>query len=129
MPFIELLDRPLSELPAWQPAVKGTVEMITMASRSNVGMDALGRFALRYDETANCIYADVEGQRLTLVWPFGYSATEADGVVTVFDPRGGPVASAGEVVELGGGFVGAESLTGTAGDNRCGASSFWIVHR
>jgi hypothetical protein len=135
VPFIELLDRPLSDLPAWYPAVAGTVDLLTSAARSQGGMDALVTLTLQYDAGANCLYADVDGLRYALVWPFGYSATKSDGVVTIFDPRGDEVAVTGEQIELGGGD---DAGAGDGGDggwidrttegSTCSASSFWIVN-
>jgi hypothetical protein len=127
VPFIELLDRPLSELPQWQYAVPGTVDLITMASRTSGGMDALGTFTMQYDSSANCLYAELDGQRSTFVWPFGYSGTNSDGVVTVFDARGEPAATTGEEIQLGGGGGDAIVVLVT-GDDRCGATNFWFVN-
>lgn len=127
VPFIELIDRPLSELPQWQYAVPGTVDLITMASRMSGEMDALGTFTMWYDASANCLYAEVDGQRSTFVWPFGYSGTSSDGVVTVFDARGEPAARTGEEIQLGGGGGDAIMVLVT-GDDRCSATSFWFVN-
>jgi hypothetical protein len=128
VPFIELLDRPLSELPAWLSTVEGTVDMLTAASRFRGGMDALGTFTMNYDSAADCLYAEFDDQRSTFVWPFGYSATESNGIVTVFDARGAPVATSGEQIQLGGGDAGGTNLIGVAGDNRCDAAKFWVVN-
>jgi hypothetical protein len=131
VPFIELLDQPLAALPPWQSVVVGTVDLITAAARSSAGMDALGTFTIRYDMDGNCVYWESDGRRGTLAWPFGYSATEANGTATVFDAGGNEVAVTGELLELGGGggaigpsFPG----PGFVGDNLCGATELWVVN-
>lgn len=135
VPFVELLDRPLAELPPWHPAVEGNVDLLTYMARVSGGMAALGRFTLQYDEADNCVFAEVEGQRYTVVWPFGYSATESDGVATVFDPRGEQVAVTGAQIELGGGNDSGVGDGGVGGwidratrGSTCTATSFWIVN-
>ncbi len=128
VPFIRLLDRPLSELPAWQSAVDGTVDLITAAGRYRGGMAALGTFTIQYDSTANCLYAEFDVKRSSFVWPFGYSATESEGVVTVFDPLGASVATSGVQVQLGGGDAGSTKVIGVTGDNTCGAATLWVVN-
>ena len=133
--FIEVLDKRLAELPAWQPAVKGDVDLLTYAARISGGMAALGRFTLQYDAAANCVFAEVEGQRYALVWPFGYSASQSEGVVTVFDPRGDQVAVTGEQIEVGGGNDSGVGDGGQGGwidratsGSTCDATGFWIVN-
>jgi hypothetical protein len=126
---------PLADLPAWHPAVEGTVDLLTYAARVDGGMAALIRLTLQYNAAGNCLYADVDGQRYAVVWPFGYSATESDGSVTVFDPRGDQVAVTGEPIELGGGNdsgvgdggAGGWVDRGTTGSS-CDAKAFWIVN-
>jgi hypothetical protein len=128
VPFIELLDRPLSALPAWQSPVPGTVDLLTESGRFRGGLAALGTFMMQYDSTANCLYAEFEDQRGTFIWPFGYSATETAGVVTVFDVRGSPVATTGVQAELGGGGGDAIMPGVATGNNRCEATMFWFVN-
>jgi hypothetical protein len=131
VPYVELLDQPVDALPGWQPAVTGTVDLITAASRSTAGMDALGSFTIQYDADGNCLYWEQDGRRGTLAWPFGFSATEADGVATVFDASGAEVVTTGEAVELGGGGGSLETwVPGTTfvGDNLCGATELWVVN-
>lgn len=127
--FIELIDRPLADLPPWSSPVAGTVDLITSSSRTSGGMDALGTFVVQYDAASNCIYWQSGEQRGTFVWPFGYTAAEFDGTVTVFDGAGERVVAVGEQVEFGGGFVGNGALTGVTGDNRCGADDVFVVNR
>jgi hypothetical protein len=117
----------MSELPQWKYAVPGTLDLITIASRASGGMDALGNFTMQYDSSDNCLYAELDGQRTTFVWPFGYSGSSSDGVVTVFDARGEPVARTGEEIQLGGGGGDAIVVLVT-GDDRCSATSFWFVN-
>jgi hypothetical protein len=135
VPFIELLDRPLAELPPWHRAVEGNVDLLTYAARVGGGMAALATFTLQYDTTGNCLFTDAEGRRYAVVWPFGYSATQAEGVVTVFDTRGDRVAVTGEQIQLGGG---GDSGVGDGGEggwidratygSSCAATAFWIVN-
>ncbi|CAN0459249.1 unnamed protein product, partial [Phaeothamnion confervicola] len=127
-PFIELIDRPLSDLPAWRSALPGTIDLITASSRSNGGMTALGTFTLQYDAEANCLFYDEESGRATIVWPFGFTASLVDGVATVFAPNGGVVATAGVEVQMGGGWVGDAPLTDVLGDNRCGATNVFVAN-
>ncbi len=123
--FVETLDVPLSGLPAPVPTVAGDVDILTDRIRLSGGMDALGTFELRYDPDLNCVYftgtEDGDGGRTVPVWPFGFSATRSP--MTVYDFDAVPVAAEGDTLELGGGFVGAQSVDG----NPCGAESAWIV--
>lgn len=127
--FIELVDRPLADLPPWSSPIAGTVDLMTMSSRTSGGMAALGTFVVQYDAAANCIYWQSADQRGTFVWPFGYTAADFDGTVTVFDGAGERVVAVGEQVEFGGGFVGTGPLTGVTGNNRCGADDVFVVNR
>ncbi len=126
--FIELIDRPLSDLPAFQPTVTGTIDLITSSSRSDGGMEALGTFTLQYDAEANCLFYDEELGRTTIVWPFGFTASLIDGVAAVFAPNGDVVATAGVAVQMGGGWVGDAPLTNVLGDNRCGATNVFVAN-
>jgi len=126
VPFVELLDRPLAQLPPRGGPIAGTVDLLTASSRSSGGMAALVRFTLRYDAVDNCLFFDA-ANRTTIVWPYGYVATEVDGVVTVFDGNGEPVARVGDELELGGGEVPVGSMVQIDGDNLCGATEMWVV--
>jgi hypothetical protein len=79
------------------------------------------------DADAGAAVGQIGPFRRPRIWPFGYSATEVDDVVTVFDAGGSPVATSGVPVQLGGG--GGDAIVGgvATGDNRCGATMFWFV--
>lgn len=127
LPFIEMLDAPLGELPEPVPVVEGDVDLMTSEIRAAAGMDALGTFEVRYDADVNCVYltgaAGDTGYRLAPVWPFGYSATSAP--LTVYDYDGNVVVTESETIELGGGAVDAAFVDGDV----CGADEAWVVNR
>ncbi|HEX5672090.1 MAG TPA: hypothetical protein VFY46_05145, partial [Acidimicrobiia bacterium] len=124
-PYLEMVSGTLSDLPPAIPAVPGNVDILTNRLRYGGGMDALGQFRLGYDSDLNCIYLDgseIGEGRTVPVWPFGYSAINDP--VEVYDYDGELIATQGSMLELGGGFVGAEFVEG----DTCGAVSAWIVN-
>jgi len=127
VPFIELVDRPLAQLPVYQSAVIGNVDVLTAGARGAGGMAALWTGTLHYDVSGNCLYAGEDGERTTIEWPFGYTAVAKDGVVTVHDAGGAQVAATDQTLELGGGGVAAADLWNVVGDNYCGATTVWVV--
>jgi hypothetical protein len=124
-PFIELTNATLADLPEPLTVTEGDLHILTNDIRLGGGMDALGTFTLAYDQDMGCVYFTSPGatERVVPVWPFGYAATSDP--VTIYDYDGAPVASEGDLLELGGGNVGAGF---TVGDD-CGATSAWIVNR
>ncbi len=128
VPFVALLDRPVADLPTWQPPTAGDVAILTSKSRSTAGMSALGSFALQYDREGNCLYGTGPGAgRTALVWPFGFTAQREGEVVVVRNAAGRIVARTGEQVNLGGGG-GEVGRSGIANDpGVCGAQEVWIV--
>jgi hypothetical protein len=121
--FIELLEGSLGELP--DPPSLGDIPLVTQSRRwSYGGMQALGRFRVRLDEAARCVYLETErGERVMPIWPLGYAAhagpfrvVDFDGVVVVQGP---------EAHSFGGGLVPFANFE-QGPPNRCGASSAWI---
>jgi hypothetical protein len=122
--YIELIDRSLADLPDPVPVVEGNIDILTSSFRMAGGMDALGRFVVRYDSDSNCLFFEEEGGGRTVpVWPFGYTARNDP--VAVYDYDGRFVVGEGETLEVGGGFVEAGFVEG----NACGATGAWIVNR
>lgn len=129
VPFLDLLDRPLSSLPAGRALGEGDVQIVTADSRSTVGMAALGTFTLGYDATQNCVFAmRFDDRRVVLIWPYAYTARRVGEVAVVFDPRGEEVARTGSSISLAGGG-GEFTAPGVVVEDarRCGATEFWIV--
>jgi hypothetical protein len=60
-------------------------------------------------------------QRMPVVWPAEYSAAVVDGVATLFDADGNPVATEGDRIRMGGGFSAGVS------DHRCAAGEVAYV--
>ena len=123
--YLEVINGTLADLPPPIPTVPGNVDLLTNPLRFAGGMLALGQFQVGYDAALNCIYFDgsesgPEG-RTVPVWPFGYSAINDP--VEIYDADGQLVATQGQMLELGGGFVDAGLVDG----NTCGAASAWIV--
>ena len=120
--FIELTDASLSEMPL--PASGGALPLATGTARSESAMmQALGRFELRVDERARCVYlADHDQQRLMPILPFGYRVE--DDPLRLVDFDGNVVATGGKMVDWGGGNTGAPS--GSFAKYACGADRTWV---
>ena len=130
--FIELLDRPLDDLPPYRGVRNGTVDVLTDTNRPTEFMAALFEGFLRYDPDLNCLYLDDgggAGDRMAVIWPLGtVAAPDGSGRVTVYTANGGLVASDGDRIALGGGTVDVERLIergSVIGTNTCGASEAW----
>jgi hypothetical protein len=119
--FIELAADPLEDLPS--PPTRGDVPLITSPLRSSyVHMHALGRFDVRLDEAARCVYLQKTqpNERLLPLWPFGYAAYTGPLRIVDFDDV--EVARTGEAVAFGGGYL---PLPAALRDRACGAESAW----
>jgi hypothetical protein len=116
--YMTLRDATLAQLPA-APS-PGDVALETADTRSGAGMDALGRFTVRFDAGERCVYGEFGGERVGLIWPFGYYAT-AD-PLQVFDQDGQLVAREGDTLTSGGGHAPRE------GAAVCGASDVWVMN-
>jgi hypothetical protein len=116
--FMALSDATLAQLPAPPPA--GDVELETAGTRGGGGMDALGVFTVRFDADRRCVYGEFGGERVGLLWPFGYYAT-AD-PLQVFDQDGQLVAREGDQLTSGGGHAPRE------GSAVCGTSDVWVMN-
>lgn len=127
VPFIELVDRPLADLPRFQGVATGNVDLLTSSTRSPGGMAAQLVTRLQYDADGNCVYFEDDSMRGTVLWPLGSVANVADGVVTVNDAAGHRIAVTGQRVTLAGGIVPAVSLHGVDGNNYCGATNVFVV--
>jgi hypothetical protein len=121
--FIELLEGSLGELP--DPPPLGDIPLVTQSRRwSYGGMHALGRFRVRLDEAARCVYLETEGgERVMPIWPLGYAAYESPFRVVDFD--GVMVVQGPDAHSFGGGLVPFANFE-QGPPNRCGASSAWI---
>lgn len=118
--FIELTERPLSELPP--PPARGDVPLVTSPLRSSTAMmHALGHFAVRLDEARRCVYLEAQnGERLLPLWPFGYAALT--GPLRIVDYDDVEVAREGAPTAFGGGHV---PISPELRDYACGAESAW----
>jgi hypothetical protein len=67
-------------------------------------MDALARGTLVPDPRSGLALATPTGERIPVMWPFGYSARLVDAVIELVDSSGNFVAREGDTVEMGGGF-------------------------
>ncbi len=120
--FIEVLEGTIADLPAPQPVHPGDVELVTGHNRRQGGMAALGRFTLGYDAELGCFYFGEDSQRVVPVWPLGFSGTSGS-PAQIFDQDGELFATAGDVLEIGGG----SGVFPPAGDT-CGAAGTWVVN-
>ncbi len=128
VPFLELLDRPLADLPKWRSPVAGDVDLLTDERRATQSMLALGTYSLRYDRTGNCVYADLPiGGRLTFLWPFGFAARRSGDEAIIYDASGREFARTGAQYQLGGGGGSQAPSVAFAGRNICDATGVWIV--
>ncbi len=128
IPFIEVLEGAIADLPEQVAARPGDVELLTQSTRGGGGMAALGTFEVAYDPDLNCVYFPGDGDitpdegRTAPIWPFGYTAESSP--LRIFDQDGRLVAREGDVIQVGGGYVGPPS------DDRpehCAATDVWIA--
>jgi hypothetical protein len=66
-------------------------------------MDALLTGRLVADDDVGILVAAADGTRIVVVWPHGWVAVDADGLRTLLNDRGEPVARVGDEVGIGGG--------------------------
>jgi hypothetical protein len=119
--FLALRDATLAELP--KTPARGDVELRTADTRGGGGMDALTYFTLRFDTERRCFYGEDQlGERMGLIWPFGYYATSDP--LQVFDQDGALIAREGDRLESGGGGAGRPGEVPKV----CGAASVWIMN-
>jgi len=121
--FIELLESPLALLPPYIPVGPDEIDLITLSTRFGGGMDALGRFEVRYDQDLECFYLTNQLDRALPVWPFGYSA--GNDPIAVYDADGKLVASPGDRIEAGGGGITLDRVDAT---NTCEATGVWVFN-
>ncbi len=109
--------------------VEGSVDILTAESDTDEGMQALSTFTLQYDPELNCLYHDEPdnngepgtGGRVTLVWPFGYTAVLDNGQVAVRNADGTTVARTNDTFMIGGGM-----RAGNSG--YCNTIGTWIAN-
>ena len=85
------------------------IQLLTEPQPSDACMDALATGTLVPDPTTGLAIASGNGERTTVMWPFGYTARLVDNVIELYDDHGIFVAREGDVVSMGGGF-GANNL-------------------
>jgi hypothetical protein len=83
-------------------------------------------------ERSGCLVVGEKGFNGLLLWPDGYTArTGQDGRTQVLDEKGTVVATVGEKMSLGGGYVGAsfDTLTSQRTPDACGHHrwQYWLV--
>ena len=79
------------------------VDLLTESQPSQACMDALATGRLAADPRSGLGIVAADGERYSVMWPFGYSAAYADDRLWLLDPDGTPVASEGDFVQMGGG--------------------------
>lgn len=121
--FIELLESPIESLPPYIPVGPNEIDLVTSRFRFGGGMDALGRFEVRYDPDLECFYLSNEIDRDLPVWPFGYSA--GNNPIAVYDEDGNLVAAPGDQIEAGGGGIPLDRVDAT---NTCEATGVWVFN-
>ena len=78
------------------------VDLLTESQPSQACMDALatGRLAPDARSGLGIIAGD---DRMSVMWPFGYSAVYAEDTLWLVDPAGVPIAAQGDLIQMGGG--------------------------
>ena len=66
-------------------------------------MDALAQGTLVPDPRTGLALATSTGERMPVMWPFGYSARLVDGEIELLDGSGAFVAREGDLIQMGGG--------------------------
>lgn len=119
---VEVLDGPVEQLEL--PPADNAITVATQP-RGSGGMDALGRFTLRFDAGRGCLYLEAsDGSRTKPIWPFGYRALPDP--VRVVDGRGEVVAVVDQQLELGGGS--GQVLPDSDDPTDCGATTVWVIN-
>lgn len=122
----------LLEPPTDEPhVVEGTL-FIAQQQPSGLVMDALYQGRVTRD-AQGCLRLDIEPDRHTVVWPYGFTLREQGGELHVRDASGRDLGAVGGSFELGGGEVaelhGGLALSAearAAAESRC-PGRFWIV--
>jgi hypothetical protein len=81
-----------------------SITLLTAEQPETACDDALATGALAPDPRSGLGLRGADGQRTSVMWPFGYSAIYQDDLIQLVDPDGEVVAVEGEVVQMGGGF-------------------------
>lgn len=84
-----------------------------LTEQTQVGMEALGTFDLRFDAELNCLYHDEPdnngepgtGGRVVVIWPAGYRAERTPDGAFIADADGEVVATTNSPFQLAGGAV------------------------
>ncbi len=95
-----------------------SITLLTEPAPAQACMDALAQGTLVPDPRTGLALATSDGQRMPVMWPFGYSARLVNGEIELLDDSGAFVAREGDTVQMGGGsgqnglfFACAEGIT------------------
>lgn len=111
---------PAATQPAPTPAgpTPVSITLLTESAPAQACMDALAQGTLVPDPRTGLALATSDGQRMPVMWPFGYSARLVDAQIELLDGSGALVAREGDTVQMGGGsgqnglfFACAEGIT------------------
>ena len=101
-----------------------TPRIVTSDVSELSGMEALLRATLRADPHG-CVYAETDGESVTLVWPEGYSVSGDAESFEIRDADGEVVAQSGAALDIGGGGVDSAKEEWDGLD--CATESLWMV--
>jgi len=85
------------------PATHVSITLLTEPAPAQACMDALAQGTLVPDPRSGLALATSTGERMPVMWPFGYSARLVDGEIELVDGTGAFVAREGDVIQMGGG--------------------------
>lgn len=88
------------------------------------GMEALLWASLRADDDG-CVYAETDGDRVSLVWPEGYTVSGDADSFEILDAEGEVVARSSAALDIGGG--GASSTEDAWDGLDCATGRLWLV--
>ena len=80
-----------------------TIALLTQQEPSSACEGALAQGTLVPDPRSGLALVAASGERTPVMWPFGYSARLEDGQIVLLDAAGQPVATEGDLIEMGGG--------------------------
>lgn len=78
------------------------VELLVQTAPAQACMDALATGRLEPDARSG-LGIIAGNERISVMWPFGYSAVHAEDTMWLVDPEGLPIAAVGDLIQMGGG--------------------------
>lgn len=80
-----------------------SITLLTAPGPVDACMDALAQGTLVPDPRSGLALATSSGERMAVMWPFGFSAHLVDTDIVLVDESGELVAREGDVIQMGGG--------------------------